>query len=813
MKKTTNTLCLAFATALLSGCGGGSGPTALKGVDLSPNQPNAKADGDHAYTGGVTVGLAGDEKALYAVSLDAGVWKSQNGAPWTQLSNSPRYSFSIAVDPSRPDHLAVGERDGDLADKTKNQSGVWESFDGGATFTNYFNPRSNGGCANSQAIPSLVFTRKNSVLIAATPCGLAVNAGGNMGWKFPTTPLGNSPVTAVAASATKVWARNAAGTLIVSNDDGKTFNLATNKPIPAGIQFAGGGDAYSLAAFDDFAAMSTLGGSIGNNNFNQLLIYVASSDEWFVQKRLFDFNEGPNSPSRNGTGGGSVGRRFLNAFEFSTQAGPIETLIFCSGQELFGATAEVLDPKDLIWTKIAGGGLGTAIPRAPMYKPSVHADFWSGLVSASGIIWLGTDGGVFQNRQDYQGWLTQNDGLHTHHVNMIFSPPLNTAFAYPTVDNSAWFAGFTQNWAHDDSGDSNWVVGDYAGSPPFAFAAREQKPLGTTLCGFDNNVPNQHETNPGKMVKGVWRAADQTFDGPLTFNVIQTLYTGEPRPNGPMLDAVMLVKLPLQYYEGDDPAKPLKTVFPNEGKPFAIVRNKQWLQHPSIGSASGAGWEMMADSLPPGAAGFKVAGGHQKPQLFVITNVWGTIDLWRWDGNTKANWKKLDIRGGGQPSGLLLGKDFTGALGSYNAPVFVNPYRPNRLYALTVSGVRTSNDGGDTWIAETALTNAITKNGAYPLVGNFGDDFSNLPARGHGPYWGLATLSDMSFDMVNPERVAAASPYTGVFFNKGDGAWHDLGAGLPKPYTPVSSIFLFGNYVNVGLQGRGLWQIQGLDGV
>src|SRR5690349_17486238 len=96
IRRLTEATTLALVTVLLFGC---PPPNQLTGIDISPNQPNEtlpkNADGSSGYTAGITIAFAGDEKALYAVSLDAGVWRSENGGPWKQLENSPRYSYSI----------------------------------------------------------------------------------------------------------------------------------------------------------------------------------------------------------------------------------------------------------------------------------------------------------------------------------------------------------------------------------------------------------------------------------------------------------------------------------------------------------------------------------------------------------------------------------------------------------------------------------------------------------------------------------------------------------------------------------------------
>jgi len=94
--------------------------------DIGPNTPNGTVNSwGRNDSAGQPIALGGDAAAAYVVSLNAGVWKSVNSAPWVQLQNSPAYAFSIAVDANNASHLAVGERDGDAIDVHRNCSGVW----------------------------------------------------------------------------------------------------------------------------------------------------------------------------------------------------------------------------------------------------------------------------------------------------------------------------------------------------------------------------------------------------------------------------------------------------------------------------------------------------------------------------------------------------------------------------------------------------------------------------------------------------------------------------------------------------------------
>jgi hypothetical protein len=231
---------------VLSGCGG---PLVVR--DLAPD-----SNATDPATAGRTIGLAGDQDALYAVSLNAGVWRTSrefNGdeKPWEQLPASPRFAFSIAVDPSTSGHVAIGERNGEATRSVDNHSGVWETFDGGQTFPAqfYFDPTrfpGTNGCSGSQAIPSVAFARTTGTLVAATACGVAVKRAGT--WSFPATPLGRNAITAVTASETKLWARDAAGNVIVSNTDGVSW-ATTATPTPAGLSFRARGETFALPEF------------------------------------------------------------------------------------------------------------------------------------------------------------------------------------------------------------------------------------------------------------------------------------------------------------------------------------------------------------------------------------------------------------------------------------------------------------------------------------------------------------------------------------------------------------------------------------
>src|SRR5207302_7679700 len=130
--------------------------------DIGPDTTNGTVSSLNIATSGLTIGLAGNVSVLYAVSLNAGVWKSVTGGQWMQIAHSPQYAYCVTIDPNNAAHIVVGERDGDASDIHQNRSGVWESFDAGNCWNYSSDPLSLAGCT-SQAIPAVVFSSQSTL--------------------------------------------------------------------------------------------------------------------------------------------------------------------------------------------------------------------------------------------------------------------------------------------------------------------------------------------------------------------------------------------------------------------------------------------------------------------------------------------------------------------------------------------------------------------------------------------------------------------------------------------------------------------------
>jgi hypothetical protein len=167
-------------------------------IDISPNARNG-IPGAGASPAGVIKGLAGDGHETYAVSANAGIWKSVGDGPWQQLPNSPPRAFCIAQDPNNPAHLIVGER---ATEAIKPQPvGVWESLDAGANWNYLLNPLI-APATKSQGVAAVLFSTKSTALVG-TQGAIGRRPVGRASFDFTANPLGQFPgerLTAFASS-------------------------------------------------------------------------------------------------------------------------------------------------------------------------------------------------------------------------------------------------------------------------------------------------------------------------------------------------------------------------------------------------------------------------------------------------------------------------------------------------------------------------------------------------------------------------------------------------------------------------------------
>lgn len=557
-----------------------------------------------------------------------------------------------------------------------------------------------------------------------------------------------------------------------------TYNIVTDN-----IGLVGGNDYLSLAAVDSMALLSFKLLDTTNmdptGNHNTLLIHDFSANTWQVQ--FLD----------TGDGRGLGGRRFVKSYildrpDLPFQVGARLQLFTCGADDVLRALGANSDGTIQWDSKFA------------LTSDGIHTDFWNFHIAPDGgMAWITCDGGINQKSLPSGQWVTRDDGLHTHHAHtltvLLTNNVSRSKLVYPTADNDAWFRDTTAlvlppaSWQHESVlGDVNWSAGD-AGNPALALVVRRPADGQGVMTAFGDPPPNGANVHEGQKIT---LNNDETFDGPLFLQFIQTLQSESS--TFPLLDAVMLANLPLKDSSGNPVPGTLGQ--PNPGGNPVLIRTRAFAQSPDANASKFQTWHIETNNLPQGTRGFWVSGGHENPTYYLYAAQAGGLVLYKQIASD-GSWKPLDV------SGLLDG-------GTYG-PAFINPYNPNHLFVLTNAGIKVSTDGGNSFPDEVILTALVTNSGKFPLVGNFSPDpkFIAVGNRGHSNSMG--TLSHMAFSRNNPNEVVAASAFTGVFYTNGDGSWRTLSPYLPHPLSPVASVAIDSDAVYAAMEGRSVVGIVG----
>lgn len=766
-------------------------------IEAGPDWGNGTLRGRPSSAGIVTA-IAGSQELLFAIAPTSGVWRIEHGTRWQQLAASPRYAHSIAVDPSNPQHVIVGERTGAASPALLQRTGLWESTNGGLGWVLRFNARSSAACvsAGSTVIRAVAFSPTGS-LFASTPCGVFRRRPGPDPYAFNEVTGVSDFYTALAMSESptgtrRVWARTA-NALFMSANDGDSWSRF---PIPPTASDATGrlyqvnanefvaGDAFSLAVDDTVAYIAFIApnaSALGIGNKNTLLTFDLTTQVW--RAHLLD--------SGNGTGLG--GRRLLKSFVTRSASGQARTwVIFSPAQELYSVGR--LPSGDLVLGTL-GYTTGADVDPA---KAHIHADIWDVHVPPtfsgwSDAFWVACDGGVYKRDVGLVSiWREHVAGLHTHNVEQhgstLFHPQRRPALFYATADNDEWeqaptpLSAALAPWRIASSwGDSQGAYGD-RWNARLGLLVRDGK--GLTITGFGSGVA---DAQLGMF--GDWYCDRQPGGGcngfrPQALQVIQTPEGEEP----PFwLDVVLLIANPA-------------TTFPSVSNPGGgpvLLRNGQFAKAPQLVTGNTA-WRVERNDLPAFTRRIWVSGGHASPTYYAYE-----------EGKTSGP-AIYRAKPGGPWLVVNTGR-LLASWGGENGPLYLNPYDPTKFYLVTAEGVKRSRGeiGGVLQIEpELALTQLARGSGMYPITGDFsGGPGVSLPRMLTARSRSFGTLSQVSFDPRGGPGVLAASAFAGAFYAADGRNWRSLTPALPHPLPHVSDVSIDLEGVTVSTEGRGLLRV------
>jgi hypothetical protein len=837
--------------------------------DISPDQPNGAAP-LMPSTAGRTLTAVGDRSALYAVTIAAGIWKSVNGGPWSQLSTAPGQAYSMAVDPNNSAHLAVGTRDGDAADTRVCTGGVYESFDAGATWSYTFDPYAHAGTFD-QVIPALAFG-PTSTLFIATANGIGRKPAGVSTVDFSLSPPGLGLVTAISVSRTSIWARTATD-LLVSGNDGVIWSdlripANTSDPrvtAPASLQgvnitFSGRGDDHSLGAIDSTAVMvcHTDPDPVAGN---KVLLYDATDNKWLIQ--LLGSGDG------TGLGGESFVKSFiLNRPDLPADLGDRYRLFAGFGQDVDQAVG-VTEDGTLKWVPFVEttGSWGQFITAA-----NYNNGAWELTVATPHL--LNTGDQININHASDGTNNTHDDGLNGNWTIQVVSPtvvrlvngPSNNGFtagvgasfkkAQPEVHSDIWGLNFDSNlvaWVACDGGVYDNVGGDaFTDSHWYAFDAGLDTQNIHTIGALDEGhvaspqliYPTGDNDHWYQGASGTWQGVSSLGDANWTTSDAgnpavavaarnpQDAYLtafGRTPPAGAKFteggitlnnDNTFSGPLSLQFIqtlEDETPAYPLGDAVMLVNLPLQSVVNDKLVNVPGVlGNPNPNGGPVLIRNTQFAASPDANQSRFQTWSVVANDLPQGTLGFWVSGGHAnpvyyvyaKNSSTKVLTLYKRNASGVGWTTLIAGLpSGGWFGPAFVNPYNPDQLYLQLASGIWASTNGGTTFARDPVLSALVTGSGEYPTGTFNGGNETDLPQGSVQNTNGLAALEAMSFNRDNPGEMVVASSLTGVFYNHGDGLWRDLTPTLPHPLTPVSAVAVTDGAVNATEEGHGIFEI------
>jgi hypothetical protein len=317
----------------------------------------------------------------------------------------------------------------------------------------------------------------------------------------------------------------------------------------------------------------------------------------------------------------------------------------------------------------------------------------------SGMIWMASDGGLYKSTDGGTNW-NLCDGLETlDPVNMagLFGLGNSPALYFGCGDNDDFFTrDGGQNYYDPIStcGDCDAWFADVAQpgrllqfEPRFFLNGVKTPSVNIVSSSDSSQYPDASDDSNTKHIPATRRV--KQFDGSVPAYpvsdlvirgyrpIIRTLATEAPMPDG---DYVFI------HSSDGISRKVLRTT-----KISSITQLSDW-DDPNKAQPIGTALPITAVKPEPVV---QASGGHGSPVFFVSDGM-GT--LLKWDDGL-AMWRTI-VPGG------PTGRSATGAIS-----FFVDPFRPQIIYLVDQSGIKVSLDGGESWLPELALAQAVTAGG------------------------------------------------------------------------------------------------------
>jgi len=809
-------------------------------TDVSPTAATKTGSTNHSVTGRMlSIACAPDGSVIFMGSY-SNLWVSRDGGQnWTQLNwpqpAAGQYTATGALGGWCAVDIAVGfDANHQLIvlvlmafDRAINSRGIWRSADGGATWTHIhqFNTTSNVGqleWANGS----------NNLVYAAGGTALAISKDAGVTFS-EALPFGAGSTKSVNHIA--VW-QNAPADSAPS----VIYVLGSYSPSPGvnsgcmALSFDGG-----VSWIQDQAALpSSIGGATdptANSNSAKVMaisplsprqVYITAngSDPQLPAVYLFDYSHFPSVqtsthqtlPLSSILTGASQDSG--NVFVVTTQPGRGNLLFY--GAQRSVCYVHSLNPSTnsaFYWVALDshvhvdlhGLLLSPDFAATLTLSPTLLNEQAISYSAKSGTVLLLSDGGIYRSTNGGNTFVP-GQGAHTlSTVNLAGAaiPGSGPVLSLNTGDNDGFYSlDGGQTWSNQQygGGDNDCSFADpmrpysmfvatprWDGSGDFSTAASGQTV--TIYEASPGKLPNASAsgTSPRHVVQGPLPIPDPTPTHPKNtvpgWNADSTFYLRGSNP------IVLSLSSEQNSAQGDyvfilNPV--LKPVLVRSQSIFNISNRNEW-QTTATEPVPGANVFLQGPPLPrPNLGVVQASGGHTGTIFYVGGD--GTLLSWT-EGFTA--WKAIvPAAASSNSAGVSLATRF-----------FVSPYLPTLIYVQDMNDIRRSDDGGQTWVVDSALTTQLTWNRALAFQSSDGSGYVGENFE--------IVLTDMKFDPNNP-LVRFAVGTGGAFYTIDGTNWSRL---LHSGAFPCSPINCFYDSITspsdpalyVGTAGRGVVKIDG----
>jgi photosystem II stability/assembly factor-like uncharacterized protein len=739
----------------------------------------SSSDPQHSFSGRVlSLALAPDNLRLYAGTY-AGVWRSDDGGGnWRQMVRPQPGSTDVevagALQAPRILDIAVSPGDGNLVlaagsgsqfPPSQTRDGIYRSVDGGETWVRVLTvppPLSVSQIVFAPDDPSLVYAAVGNAMAVSTDAGstwVRRSVGGFV-WHVavaPAEPSGRRRVYAAGAQPGNPVVER----MFVSSDGGTTWQADTGVALVRNVRtvlsnfivsLGGGGIPPFAGATTDIRTsgakvlavepgnvnrvyLATPGGTTGPSYYDdeqpgatpdgtlcntQVDRLADEGSLWLGDFTNFDLEQRANWQPLPGPtvcmGGGATPSGVVFVVAKATAGGFLlffsdeTSLHVAAGTPTGAASWHRLDARDVSVGRRAGERSNLFFVHCDPHALVTTGDFEITLKPPAGVsfpydqnseldthvagtVWMANDGGVYQSGDGGREW-DRGAGLDTIDA-------VNIAGLYGNGDSPALYMGCGDN-------DNFFSVnGGRTWRDPFS------------QCG-DCDAWFADPAHPGRVLELLPRSerlmlytspflvAYPDAGNPITTRAI-------PRPPGSNASSGNVLKgfRPVVLTAaGESPLADGDYVFTTTAPDGSTLL----LRTRAISSiTSDAHWEDPAKAervgppLPVDDAGgpavfVQVAGGHQHPVFYTADGAGNDQGhLWRLD-EPAGVWKRL-VPGGPPGASAIFARRY-----------FVNPYNPELIYLHDSSGIRVSLDGGESWLLEPSLSQAMNPGGKLSLM-------------------------------------------------------------------------------------------------